>query len=63
MRSYSLNFLNSSKGKSLHCVWVRVKDGRGDRLVSVWIDPAATAIKTQRQEKACAIDPGGYCAA
>jgi len=48
MRSFSANFLNSSKGSSLHCVWLRVRD----RLVSIWIDPAATAGKTQRQEKA-----------
>lgn len=62
MCSFSLNFLNPSKGSSLHCVWVRVKDGRGDRLVSIWSDPAATPSKTPRPEKACGIDPAAVAA-
>jgi hypothetical protein len=57
MRSFALNFLNSTKGSSLHCVWVHVQDDRGDRLVSIWIDPAAAEIGSQRQETACGIDP------
>jgi hypothetical protein len=53
MRNFSENLWNSATGSSLHCVWVYVQDERGDRLVSVWIDPAATALKLQT----CGIDP------
>lgn len=44
MRNFSENLWNSTTGSRLHCVWVLVQDERGDRLVSIWIDPAASPI-------------------
>lgn len=63
MRSFALNFLNSTKGSSRHCVWARVQDDRGHRLVSIWIDPAAAESKSQAQETACGIDPAASAVA
>jgi len=55
MRKHTENLWNATTGSSLHCVWVRVQDDRGDRLVSIWTDSAAAMCKFQ--ETACGIDP------
>ena len=57
MRNHTENLWNATTGSNLHCVWVRVQDDRGDRLVSIWTDPAAARCKFQAQETACGIDP------
>jgi hypothetical protein len=44
------NLRDSTTGSSLYCVWIRVHDGGGDRLVSIWIDRALTAFEAQMQE-------------
>lgn len=46
MRDFTANFVNSMTGANLHCVWVRVRDGERDRLVSSWVDPASATSKT-----------------
>jgi hypothetical protein len=51
MRNYTENSGNSMTGSSLYCVWVPVHDDRGDRLVSIWIDPVLTAFRPQMEGK------------
>lgn len=53
MRNLSDNLVNSATGPLLYCVWIRVHDDRGDRLVSIWMDSAMTAFQPQPREKAC----------
>jgi hypothetical protein len=50
MRNTTENLENFATGASLYCVWVPVHDDKGDRLVSIWIDPALTAFKAQMEE-------------
>ncbi len=57
MRNFAPIFWNSTTGSGLYCVWVLVHDDGGDRLVSIWIEPAATAFKSQPQETTWEIDP------
>jgi hypothetical protein len=57
MRGFLPNFSNSTIGSSLYCVWVRVHSDGRDRLVSIWIDSAATAFKSRLPEASCGIDP------
>jgi hypothetical protein len=46
MRNITENLWNSTRGSKLYCVWVPVHADGGDRLVSIWIDPALTAFKS-----------------
>jgi hypothetical protein len=47
----------STTGSGLYCVWVRVHDNGRDRLVSIWIDPAASTCKTRLARASGGIDP------
>jgi hypothetical protein len=49
MRNFAPNSLNFKSGTGLYCVWVCVHEGGKDRLVSKWIDPASTTVKSQLQ--------------
>ena len=49
MRNFAPNSLNFKSGTGLYCVWVRVHEDGRDRLVSKWIDPASTTVKSQLQ--------------
>jgi hypothetical protein len=51
MRNFTDNPWNSTTGSRLYCVWITVQDDGGDRLVSVWMDPAMTAFQPQAQEE------------
>ena len=50
MRNLTDNLWNFTTGSSLYCAWVPVHDDRGDRLVSIWIDPALTPFKSRAPE-------------
>jgi hypothetical protein len=50
MRNITENLWNSTRGSNLYRVWVPVHADGGDRLVSLWIDPALTAFKSCAQE-------------
>ena len=50
MRNITENLWNSTRGSNLYCVWVPVHADGGDRLVSIWIDPALTAFKSCAHE-------------
>ena len=46
---------NPEKGavrRGLYCVWVPVREGNRDRLISIWIDPAMRAFETQGELQA-----------
>lgn len=53
MRNLTDNRWNSTTGSPLYCVWIKVHDAGGDRLVSIWMDPAMTAFQPQAQEELC----------
>jgi hypothetical protein len=50
MRNITENLWNSTRGSNLYCVWMPVHTDGGDRLVSIWIDPALTAFKSCAHE-------------
>ncbi len=56
MRNRTDNLANSMTGSSLYCVWVPVHDDRGDRLISIWIDPVLTAFRPQMEGKMHKVD-------
>jgi hypothetical protein len=58
MRNLADNLWNSETGSPLYCVWITVRDDRGDRLVSIWMDPAMTAFQPQAQEEFCGTATG-----
>ncbi len=58
----TLQFIHKTNGASkasstMYCRWVTTKQGKGERLVAVWIDPEMRAfetefaVETQRNEK------------
>jgi uncharacterized protein GlcG (DUF336 family) len=59
MRNFTGNPWNSTTGSHLYCVWITVHDDGGDRLVSIWMDPAMTAFQPQAQEQACGAATSG----
>jgi hypothetical protein len=58
MRNFTDNPWNSTTGSPLYCVWITVHDDGGDRLVSIWMDPAMTAFQPQTQEELCGTAAG-----
>jgi hypothetical protein len=57
MFEFSRNFSNSSTGSRLYCVWVRVHENGRDRLVSIWIDPAANTFKSRLERASGGTEP------
>jgi hypothetical protein len=47
MRNRTNDLGCSTTDMGLHCVWLRVHDDGGDRLISIWIDPTQTAFQAQ----------------
>jgi hypothetical protein len=60
MRNSAANFWNSTTGTGLYCVWVRVHDDGGDRLVSRWIDPATDRAQITTSKNDVWNRPGCY---
>ena len=56
MHNFAPNSLNFKSGTGLYCVWVYVHEDGRDRLVSKWINPASTAVKSQLQGIASRIE-------
>jgi hypothetical protein len=52
IRNLTKNLWDSTTGSGLCCVWVLVHDDGGDRLVSIWIDLALTALRSCARETA-----------
>jgi hypothetical protein len=46
MRNITEKLDDCTRGSNLYCVWVRVHDDGGNRLVAIWIDRAMTAFKS-----------------
>jgi hypothetical protein len=38
----------STRGSGLYCVWVSVRNGKGDRLVAIWIDQSTNRVQIVR---------------
>ncbi len=60
MHNFAANFWNSTTGTGLYCVWVRVHDDGGDRLVSRWIDPATDHAQITTSKNDVWNRPGCY---
>ena len=60
MHNFAANFWNSMTGTGLYCVWVRVHDDGGDRLVSRWIDPATDHAQITTSKNDVWNRPGCY---
>jgi hypothetical protein len=56
MRDVANNFLDFTTGTRLYRVWVSEHCDGGERLVSIWTDPAMTVFELEFQDKADGID-------
>jgi hypothetical protein len=56
MPNIAENLWDATRGSSLYCVWVPMRDGEGYQLVSIWIDPAMTAFKSRARETSASIE-------
>jgi hypothetical protein len=52
MRNFANNFGDFTAGSGLYRVWVSEHCDGGERLVSIWIDPAMTVFELEFQDKA-----------
>ena len=55
MRNLSDALRDATARSNLYCVWIPVRDERGDRLVAIWIDPAMTAFQSCAREASAGI--------